>query len=332
MHKTFVHKQYRHLFLKAASIIWENKWLVIPGLFISVLANLGFYELFLGNADNLFPRFNWNFLLPVISVQGLIARLSALNIFATILIFLVGAALVFGLLLLAAWALGALVIFVEHQAKEKTCSLKTALREARPFVWPILFLAIIAKAVSYISLNLISVPLLQLLNHASFVNYIFYFIAFAIFVALSVAVSVLLYYSILFLITEKMPLIHAIEAAMMLFARQWITTVEFGFLLLAINLAATVAYTLFISLLAFPFIIFLVVASLIKSQFLLLAATIALITVFAATLLVATGFIVAFYITSWALLFLNIEEHFVAKLHRWLAGVPWLHKKLFSSR
>ncbi len=330
MHHSFKHKQYRHLFTKAASLVWQNKLLVILGLFVSLLANMSFFELFLGNADNLIPKFNWNFLLPIISFQGLIARLSALNILATVLLFILGALLVFGILLLSAWALGALVIFVSSLAEEKKCNPTQAIMRAKPFIWPILFIAIIAKSISYISMNLISVPLSQLLAVANLANYVIYFLAFVLFVGLSILVSVLMYYSIFFLIIEKMPLIQALESAFALFFRNWVTTLEFGLLLLLINLGTTLAFGLFASLLAFPFILFLIVAGIIKSQIVLMAATITLLLVFMAVLLLATGFIMAFYITSWTLLFLNLEENLSSKIHRLLHPFTFLYKKLFS--
>lgn len=330
MHTTFIHKQYRHLFAKAASVVWQNKLLIIPGLFVSLLANMGFFELFLGNADNLMPKFNWNFLLPIISFQSLITRLSALNVLATVLLFVLVALLVFGILLLSAWALAALVIFVSGLALEKPCALTQAITRARQFIWPVLFIAIVAKSISYISLNLISVPLLKLLDSASLLNYIFYFVAFIIFIALSVAVSVLMYYSILFLIIKKMPLIRAMESAFALFLKNWVTTLEFGFLLLLINLGTTLVFGLFASLLAFPFILFLIIAGVIKSQLVLLLATVMLLLVFMTVLLVTTGFVLAFYISSWTLLFLNLESNLTSKIHRLLHPFTFLYKKLFS--
>ena len=330
MHHSFSHQKYRHLFLKAAQIVWKNKLLIIPGLFISLLSNLGFYELFLGNADNLIPRFNWNFLFPIVSLEGLLNRLSLLHISATVVLFIIGALIVFGMLLLSSWALAALILFVSNLANEKTQSLKQIVSSARAFIWPVLFIAVIAKAISYISLNLISVPLLKLLAENNPLNYLFYIAAFIFFIAVSIFVSVVMYYSILLLINKKMPMLRAIETAFILFFRNWVTTIEFGLLLLLINIATTLAFGLFASLLAFPFILFLIVAGIIKSQLILMAATVTLLLVFMLTLILATGFVTAFYISSWTLLFLNLDEKFSAKLHRLFHPFTFLYKKLFS--
>lgn len=324
------HKIYRPLFREAASLVWRHKILLLPGLFVSFFINLGIYELMLGDADRLLPKFNWNFIFPIISLQGLMARLNALSLTRTISIFATAGAVVFGLLFVSAWAFALMIIVIKKAAKNQEIKFVEIAKQAATFTWPILFVALLAKSITYVSLNIVSMPTVHLIAQPNALNAALYYAAFIIFVALSLLMNVLMYYTIMFLVIDKNPLLLAIEKAFMLFVRHWVVTLEFSLLLFLINLLAIVGFGFFISLLSLPLVIFLLISTLVKSNIILLISVI----VFTVTLLVglifATAYLVAFYITGWTLLFLKLDDGVRSKLHRLFHPFAFLHRKLFS--
>ena len=324
------HKLYRPLFLEAARLVWQNKILLLPALFVSLLINLGMYELMLGDAERLLPKFNWNFILPVISFEGLMLKLSALSLSRTILIFAIVGAFIFGLLLLAAWSFAVMINLIKKAVGNQKITLLEAAKKTFSFVWPILFVALLAKGITYISLNIVAIPTVRLLGAPSLFNYVFYYSAFTLLVASSLLVNVLFYYTILFIVVDKNPLLLAIEKAFLLFKKHWLVTLEFGLLLFLINLLALLAFGVFLSLMSLPMIIFLIFSALAKSNLILLLSVIIFGAALIIGLILATAYLVAFYITSWTLLFLKLDESFHSKLHRLFHPFAFLRRKLFS--
>lgn len=330
MKQAHPHKLYRPLFLKAAGLVWRHKILLLPGLLVSMLINFGLYELILGDAERLLPKFNWNFLLPIISLEGLLAKISALSLSRTMIIFVILGLIVFGLLFLAAWAFGTIIAFVKKINKSQKTTLLDALKQTADVIWPILLIALLAKAITYISLNIISLPTVRLVSEASLTNYALYYLAFVLFVALSLLVNIIMYYAILFIAIEKQSILFAVLNAFRLFKAHWVATLEFALLLFLINILAIVAFGIFLSLLSLPLIIFLLVAALAKSNLILLSSVILFGVMVMLSLVLATASLVAFYITSWTLLFLQLEQGFQSKLHRLFHPFASLHRKLFS--
>ncbi len=259
---------YRQILKQALRIAWKNKFLWVFGLFASLLAVGGEYQILVrptssqaavnwfGNLYNFFNSGLFSF-----SVFGNIGDLFQTQpgaAFVFLIMFLIFLALVIFLIWLAVTSQVALIQNSEriiNDPKEKlSASSRLHLRASSRHFWPVLGYNIIAKIFINLAITLVSLPLLFPLANRAATNTT-YLILFIIFVPLAVCFSLLIKYTIVFMVLKQEKFANAFSRGWRLFRNNWLISIEAALLLFAISFLTTLAILLACLVLSIPFII-----------------------------------------------------------------------------
>jgi len=158
---------------------------------------------------------------------------------------------------------------------------------------------------------------------------LFYVLVFIIFILLTLIVSFLLKYQILFLLIKKQKFLEALASAWKLFLDNWLISLEMAVLmLLAFLIAALITATVAVFLWAIPMVVLPLSFSFFPAALKFLLALVAVTLIIIISVLI-TAMIATFQWTGWTILFTKISEgEALAKLERLAQGLQFLPKNL----
>ncbi len=154
-----------------------------------------------------------------------------------------------------------------------------------------------------------------------------FIVGFLVIVPVLFVVAFLVRYATMYVVLRKQGMLSAIESAIELFQRHWLITLEIAFILLAINLAASLIMIILIGLLVLP----LLIAAMIAWQAAFVGGAISLATFGIILLVVVLCFfgstLATFQWSAWTYLFLRLKERghlskIVRIVGRWYTDHP----------
>lgn len=311
---------YRVVLRKAWEITKKNRFLWFFGIFAALAGNGGVYEILVKGFERVVSRgetlmnntdwlWQWsNIFWPQIKTAYEQAPLFAnlfWIVFLAILIFL-------GVLIwLTVVSRGAIISCVKKIVGKKDTSLGDGWKEGNRFFWPLLGLNLLAKALVFGLLVLITLPAMVFLTGGTASvgwNLAIYIFDFVLFTLLALFISFMAVYASCFVVVKDLPLVESIRAGWRLFTKNWLVSVEMALLLFLITIGVGVAFVVFSFLYLIP-------VSLLLFAFAYFNLSLGFwLIIFIATLgwlaaLICTGGALASYqFSSWTILFIDLNK------------------------
>ena len=307
---------YRNILKQSWALTWRNKYLWWFGIFAALLGNGGEFEILFNNtggdpAQSLFPAWQRIASTGIFSGHtlaniGNLFRNDTLNMIFVLVVCLIALAIGLFLIWLVVVSQAAVVNNSAAVIKQKKHTLKDGLDSGILNFWPVLALNIMIKALIYILLVIISLPII--FYQGNFNAVLFYIIALIIVLPVAIVLSFIMKYAVAYVVINKSKIMPAIQKGCRLFKENWLISFEMAIILFFINLLVGLAIVLAILVLAVPFLflglIFYYSFSLIGSwliAFLAFASFLFMVVSVGAALAV-------FQISSWTGLFLELEK------------------------
>lgn len=307
---------YRNILKQAWRLTWRNKYLWWLGIFAALLGNGGELEILLNNIGGnprqaLLP--SWQslastglFSFKTYANIGNLLKQDTFNMMIVLIMALAALAVFIFLVWLVTVSQAALVNNSASLLSQKKSSLRDGWDAGVLNFWPVLFLNILVKAVVYIILLAVSLPVI--FSAGNFNAQIFYIISLIIAVPAAIILSFIAKYAIAYVVVNKQPALLALKQSWQLFKGNWLISLEMALILFFINILVGLAIVLAILALAVPFIFLGMIF-----YYLFSAAGGWLIAVLAFTgflfIVIAGGAALSvFQITSWTSLFLELNK------------------------
>lgn len=307
---------YRNILKQAWNLTWRHKYLWWFGIFAALLGNGGELEILFNNAgagpgQALFPSWQRIASTRIFSGQTL-TNIGNLFKNDTLSLSLV---LITGLILLAIGLFLVYLVIVSQAAlvnnsaaiiRQKKPAFKDGLDAGRLNFWPVLVLNIIIKAVIYVLLVAVSLPVIFF--QTNFSANLFYILALIIMVPVAIILSFIMKYAIAYAVINKSQAVQAIRQGCKLFKENWLVSFEMAVMLFFINLLVGLAMVLAILALAVPFLF---LGLVFYYGFSLVGSWLVAILAFASFLFIVVTIgaaLAVFQISAWTGLFLELEK------------------------
>lgn len=322
---------YRSIIRQAITIAWQHKYLWFFGLFATLLSSN--FEIELVNRftnggatpydlqrwldTGIFSPQTWQNFLQL-------AKSDTVSFISIIILIVVLAALAITIIWLAVVSQIALVSNsnkILSGAKKSGVSKRhdtaVGLKEGRKYLWPVLGLNILVRAIVYGLAATTVIPVLLWASKQSLSFSVVYLVIFLIFFAIALAISLIAKYAIAAITLKGQTFSQAITSSWGLFWKNWLVSLEMAFILFAISLVATFTILLSILVLAIP-VVFLLLLTFFLNSFALWILVVALGVIVFFTLLIVGGSIVTvIQTTSWVTLYNQLNGKGVeSKLER----------------
>ncbi|MBU1146433.1 hypothetical protein KKD80_02720 [Patescibacteria group bacterium] len=313
-------KIYRPIFKKAWEITKQNRFLWVFGLFAALAGNGGVYEILVkgfgrivSEGEATLVTSKWLWLTDFLSfprLEDIYVRSPIFVSLLWVLFFVILVALAF-LIWVVVTSRGALIASIKKIASKKKTGMREGWTEGKKYFWPVLGLNLLAKALTFGLLVLITVPAMIFLASGGVnvgLNLFLYILAFVVFTSLALFVSFMAVYATCFVVMEGKSFVESIRLSWKMFIKNWLLSIEMALMLFAITIGAGIAIILFTLLYMIP-----VALLLFAFSYLELTIGFWLIT-FLATLgwFIALFFVGAilstFQFSSWSLLFIEINK------------------------
>jgi len=307
---------YRNILKQAWQLTWHNKYLWWFGVFAALLGNGGELEILFNNAganpsQAIFPSwqriaatgvFKWQTFANI----GNLLKTDALNITLVLLSCLAVLAILLFLVWLVIVAQAALVNNSAAVIRQKKNNFRDGLAAGLLNFWPVFGLNVLVKAVIYVLLVAVSLPVIFF--QTSFSANVFYIIALVIMVPLAIVLSFIIKYAIAYVVIDKSRVVEALGQSWRLFKNNWLISFEMAVILFAINLLVGLAIILVILTLAVPFLFLGLIfhyAFSVVGSWLIAALAFAC---FIATIVFTGAALSVFQVSSWTGLFLELDS------------------------
>ncbi len=319
---------YRPMLKQALRITWRNKFLWFFGLFAVLFGNGGAYNLGFSNLKKVESQGmwlnniktmtqNWSLKFNAIDLNNLWSSVSISGFFLVLIIFIVAVFFVW----LAVVSQGALIHGATEKIREKESKFNEVFKYGITKFWAVLLLDVIFNVILFVILVLLSLPFFILFMSAVgsvLWQSILIVLSFIVWVPLAIMFSIIIKYALIYSINENKHISEALSSALTLFAKNWIVSLETGFILFLLNLITGLLLGVVLIFIALPFIILALIAvQLASNGFLWLVITLGLLT-FIALVFWYGAFWNVFSTTTWIILFEKINEGTVySKILRW---------------
>ena len=243
---------YRNILKQSWKLTWRNKYLWFFGVFAALLGNGGELEILFNNlggdpGQDFFPFWQRIFSTGVFSsstyenIDNLLKH-DTLNL----VIFLIISLIILAVLLFLVWLVivsqAAIVNSTAAIVKQKNNTLRDGMTAGVLNFWPVLVLNIIIKAVIYLLLVIISLPVIFSAGGLS--ANLFYVLALIILAPVAIILSFIMKYAIAYVIIYKSKVNEALKRAWLLFKANWLISFEMAVILFFINLLVGLAVVL----------------------------------------------------------------------------------------
>ncbi|MFH1610715.1 MAG: hypothetical protein ABIA91_02380 [Patescibacteria group bacterium] len=319
---------YRAIFRNSLKITWRNKYLWFFGIFAAFVSNIGEFNL----AWEKIPQVNENatFLNVLKSSyeQGLIGGFwmnlrewfVSLNFIGWMLM-VVLLLLVLFLVWLSIVSQAGIFASAYKIFKKKKTDFSETFRTGREKFWQVLWLNILFKLFVFILWIILILPLviLYLLQGALGIQSLFVVLSFVILLPITIILSFIIKYAILFVVTKKMTVNESLKEAWYIFKHNWLISVEMAIILFFLSVLFVIVAFLVIIIISSIFSILMGIFS--TASFVGLSYVIFTIAVIALILLILwLGAMWSTFVHAcWAILFTRISEgQIISKIARLL--------------
>ncbi len=317
---------YRHIFADAWRIVRTNKALWVLGFFVSFLGNGGVYELLVQGTGRLGLRDDfggfaslglipgWN------NVAGALQNIGAANFVVLLLVGLTALALAIVAVWVVVSAQGGLIVGVRDAARGRKTRFGSLFAAGNETFGPLFLLNILSRLAIMAFFYLLLALTVLYLADANIWSVLAYLAGFVLLIPITLIIGFSSIYAACYITIQRLPLVAAIEAAIALFRKYWLISLETAFFLFGINLLAAFGIGVVTGAAAIAFIPFLIGASLLKST-IALTVVAALAALVGVVFLAGVGaFLAAFQYAVWVSLFnkLHVRGHGgLSKITRW---------------
>ncbi|PIR80726.1 hypothetical protein COZ84_01830 [Candidatus Kuenenbacteria bacterium CG_4_8_14_3_um_filter_39_15] len=313
----------------ALSITWRYKYLWFFGLFAALLGNGGAFNYGIKNFSkvesqgvwltNLSESLkSWKFGFGKIDWYGIFTNFDLWGAVLFLLVIVVG----LFLLWLSIASQGALVYGIKAA---KTQFFNEALRHGSKKFWPLLLVNIILAVAIAVLMAIFNLPFVILyLNTGGNVLWqtVIVILSFIVWVPVTIIFYLIAQYAVIYIVNYDKHIAQAIKDAWLLFAKNWIVSLEAGFLLLLINIITSILLVAVVIVLALPFVMLGLLASALASNgFLWFVIILGILTFIALLFLYGAAWNV-FQVSVWIQLFERITGGVVySKILRWAVAL-----------
>src|SRR3989338_566955 len=320
---------YRPMLKSALSITWRYKYLWFFGLFAALLGNGGAFNYGIKNFSKVESQAvwltnlqeslkSWKFGLGKIDWQAVFINF---DLWGAVLLLLV---IVMGLFLLwlSVASQGALVYGIKAA---KTQLFNEALCQGSKKFWPLLLVNIVLAVSIFVLMAILNLPfvILYLSTGGSVLwQTMIVILSFIVWVPVTIIFYLIAQYAVIYIVNYDQHIAQALKDAWLLFFKNWIVSLETGFLLLLINIITSILLVAAVIVLALLFIILgLLASALASSGFLWFVIILGILTFIALLFLYGAAWNV-FQISVWIQLFERINRGVVySKVLRWAVGL-----------
>lgn len=323
---------YRNILKQAWKITWTNKYLWFFGIFAALLGNGGEYEILLRGITGetgpaVLPAWSTVAATGLFSRQafanlGLLMRENTLSLVMLLVLGLIILALAGFLIWLTVVSQIALVNNSACATGRKRCDFKGGVETGIKNFWAVLGLNITYKIAIFLTFLIVGLPLILGASHANaWAGNLLYIIAFTIFMALILAISFIIKYSIAYNVLKGERFCDSLKAGWKLFKKNWLVSLEMAFILFFINFIIGLGLVVVVFILALPFVFSaLLLYKLISLAAFWIVAFLAFLVLLAVVVLVGAA-LAAFQISSWTSLFLElVNRGGISKIVRLASG------------
>jgi len=320
---------YRPMLKNALSITWRYKYLWFFGLFAALLGNGGAFNYGIKNFSkvesqgvwltNLSESLkSWKFGFGKIDWYGIFTNFDLWGAVLFLLMIVIG----LFLLWLSIASQGALVYGIKAA---KTQFFNEALRHGSKKFWPLLLVNIILAVAIAVLMAIFNLPFVILyLNTGGNVLWqtVIVILSFIVWVPVTIIFYLIAQYAVIYIVNYDKHIAQAIKDAWLLFAKNWIVSLEAGFLLLLINIITSILLVAVVIVLALPFVMLGLLASALASNgFLWFVIILGILTFIALLFLYGAAWNV-FQVSVWIQLFERITGGVVySKILRWAVAL-----------
>lgn len=312
------HSTHRKVLKEAFRLVWQNKWLWILGFFAAFWSNREAFRLISSSFEAL-NQTGQDFdkaLLPMFEnfkTLGIWSLPTGLIILVLIVIFLTA------FLWLATASRGGLIFAAGYLNQGKKITNREALARGTEKIWPVFGLSLLGKIIVW----LLSAGLLALIIKFATAPFpktaLFVFVlSFILLVLAALIISLVTIYAIAFVMLKNMSAGKSLAAALGLFFRNWLISLELGIILYALGFFISFALLTAGLILAVPvFLLFFILLLISAPSWLFWLAAVPVATVFVLFLLAFGAAFSFFSLTAWTKLFQELtEKKVVSKLIR----------------
>lgn len=314
-------KIYRPILKKAWDITLKFKSLWFLGFFAALISSGGEFELLSRIILN--PNSNKGLIREAISSfkLGIENNLSAgenlwsnlwtliisapVNLVSAILVLLVAIIIAVFIIWLITVSQVGLIRNVDLASKDKTATINEGIDTGVEIFWPIFTVNLIYKIILLIIFVLLGKEILLLISMGN-IGTIIHIILLVLFSIITVIISFLIRYQILYIILKKEKIIPALKSAWKLFINNWLLSLEMAFILFIIYMIVIYLATFITSVLLAVPLVFATYSSQIPVLVLMILVLTSVLAIIIMTLFV-TATLSVFQWSSWILLFNKIN-------------------------
>lgn len=319
---------YRHILMDAWKVVRKHRSLWLLGFFVSFLGNGGVYELLVQGTGRLglSDDFGGYLALGLLPNQGrlgeALANLGASNV---VMLLLVGLT-VLALVLIAGWvvvsAQGGLIAGVRDADRGRKTTFGSLFAAGNEVFLPLLALNVLSRLAMMAFFYLLLSLTVLYLTGANVWSVLSYLAGFVLLVPITLIIGFVTIYAACYITLQRMSFVEAVEAAIALFRKYWLISLETALILFGVNLLAAFGIGAVTAAAGIAILPFIVGASLLKS-----GLAVAIVTAVAGALavlflaFVGSG-LAAFQYSVWTLLFNKLHQRGhggISKLARWFA-------------
>jgi len=319
---------YKPMLKQAFQVSWRNKFLWFFGLFAVLFSSGGAYNLGFSNLEKVESQGmwltniktmvqDWPFKFQMINLEEVWSLFSLSGML--LMLFILAIAIFF--IWLAVASQGALIYGAAEAIKERNNKFNEVFKHGMQKFWPVFLLHIIFNIILFIILVLLSLPffILFMVSASSVVwQSILVILSFVVWVPVAIIFSIVIQYALIYIVNENRHIGEALSKAISLFIKNWIVSLETGFVLFFLNLVTGLALVVALVFVALPFIMLGMIAVQVASNtFLWLVITLGLLT-FIVSMFWYGAFWNVFSTMVWIILFERITKGLVySKILRW---------------
>jgi len=174
--------------------------------------------------------------------------------------------------------------------------------------WRLLGINLLAKFLTGAAILFTGVNLFTLLTEGTIGDGFYYVFSFMVFLAISVAVSIVAVFASMYGLLGNEPFGRAVSRGYRLFVDHWLVSLEMAVLILAVNLVIGLASVLVLAVLAVPAIFLFMLASVAQSTALLVTVATLFAALLFAAIVIYGSFMTAFQISGWTRLWSEMNE------------------------
>ena len=318
---------YRPMLKEALSFTWKNKYLWFFGLFAALAGNGGAFNLGAKNLDKVenggmwlvdFKETinNWSLKFGALNLKEAVETIDVLGV---VLFVLIIAVMIFFLWLAISCQAG-LAYGAKQAVAGRNNIFGEVMKKGMSKFWPVLLLNILLNLVVLAVWGLISLPfiILYVVSSSAVWQAILIILSFIVLVPLTIMLSLIVRYALLYVVNEDKHVGEALKDGWSLFVKNWIVSLETGFLLFLINILSGLLLVVLTLFAALPFVMLgMIFAQLGGAGLVWLVVALGILT-FIAMMFLYGAMWYTFEMTTWVLLFGKISGGVVySKILRW---------------